>query len=85
MFYDLNKNTVSLAVSASSSCRLADLKLKAFASESVSFTSESVSFANESVSIPCELQLFPYAPVKPGCPQQLRCVLHMPNLDGEAK
>lgn len=49
VFCDLSENTQ--AVPASSSCRLTYLKLKAFASESVSF-------ASESVSIPCELQLF---------------------------
>lgn len=53
--------TLSQAVSARSSCRLAYLKLKAF-------TSESVSFASESVSIACKLQPFPYGPERAGCP-----------------
>lgn len=68
MCFVTSAKTLSLAVSASSSCRLAYLKLKAFGSESVSFSSESVSFASESVSIACELQPFPYGPAKAGCP-----------------
>lgn len=75
MCFVTSAKTLSPAVSASSSCRLAYLKLKAFGSESVSF-------ANESVSIACELQPFPYGPAKAGCP--LVCPnLHTPNLDGE--
>lgn len=70
--------TQSQAVSASSSCRLAYLKLKALANESVSF-------ASESVSLPCELRLFHYAPAKPGCWQWLWYILHTPHLHREAK
>lgn len=70
--------TQSQAVSASSSCRLAYLKLKALANESVSF-------ASESVSLPCELRLFHYAPAKPGCWQWLWYVLHTQHLHREAK
>lgn len=79
--------TLFQAVPASSSCRLAYLRLKAFGSESVSFTSESVSFtservsfANESVSIACQLQ--PFLMVLQGW-AALCCVLHTPNLDRE--
>lgn len=60
----------SQAVSASSSCRLTYLKLKAFANE---------------ISLPCELKLFCCAPAKPGCQQWLWCVLCAPRLGGEAK
>lgn len=68
MCFVTSVKTLFQAVSASSSFRLAYLKLKAFGSESVSFSNESVSFANESLSIACQLQAFPYGPAKVGCP-----------------
>lgn len=68
--------TLSQAASASSNCRLTYLKLKAFASESVSF-------ASDRVCIPCEL--FPYGPGGPGCPQWPWCILHLLCLDREPK
>lgn len=50
--------TLSRVVSASSSCRLAYLKLEAF--------TKLEAFMNESVSLPCKTKLFRYAPAKLG-------------------